>query len=479
MGRMARVVMVFVNAAWTPATFALAMGCGSEPGVEQATSAPAGSPAVDNDLEPLAARVCRPGQRRCTGDAVQTCGSNGQWRTATTCSNQACVNGACTGVCAPGTTRCSGNAVETCSASGKWGSMAPCTGGGTCTNGQCSCPGGQSLCNGVCVNTQTSGANCGYCGHSCTANGSCGSGKCTKWTVASSSITSDPVGVVSDGTNVIWADDGLKEVLEVPVAGSTTGTVLAGDPSFGSMPAPQNSPISIGSGTVVWITSTSAWKATAGVANSGALLPFTFPAGITLLNVGVNTAGTRFIVMDFAGNEMPVFDCPLGSSSCAMDGNTPFSSGIAAGATRAYFPDPTDNVIGEIDFGGPAIHFAASGQSLSSNSTGIAADQNNVYWVNGTQIVKMSQLVGPVTPIAALPSGANGDVMATDGTNVYLTTAATGQVLYAPVAGCCSGSTCCTATPLVPTGTVPTGITVAGGMVFWIDGANIYGVAAP
>jgi hypothetical protein len=164
-----------------------------------------------------------------------------------------------------------------------------------------------------------------------------------------------------------------------------------------------------------------------------------------------------------------------------MDGNTPFSSGMAAGATRAYFPDPSDQVIGEIDFGGAAIHVFATGLSLNGNSTGIAVDTNNVYWVNGTQMVKESQLMTTaVTPIAALPSGANGNVMVTDGTNVYLTTASsTGQVLYEPVGGCCSGSTCCTAPALVPTGTAPNGLAVAGGMVFWIDGTNIYGVAAP
>jgi hypothetical protein len=54
-----------------------------------------------------------------------------------------------------------------------------------------------------------------------------------------------------------------------------------------------------------------------------------------------------------------------------------------------------------------------------------------------------------------------------------------GQVVYVPIAGCCSGGTCCTAADLVPAGGDPSSIAVAGGMVFWIDGANIYGVAAP
>ncbi len=282
---------------------------------------------------------------------------------------------------------------------------------------------------------------------------------------------------MSDGTNVIWADNGLKKVLEVPVAGSTTASVLAQDPTFSSIQSAQNSPISIGSGTVVWVTSTSAWKATAGVAGSGAVLPFTFAAGITLLNVGVNTGGTRFITMDYTGG-LAVSDCPLSGSTCLPDGNeAQFLSGIATTATRGYWPDPGSGTIDESVFGGPAIDVFASGQTL--NGSGIAADQNNVYWVNGTQLVGESELGGAVTPLATLPAGANSDVMAADGKNVYITTASSGQLLYVPVAGCCSGTTCCTASPLVPTGGTPTGVAAAGGMVFWIDGTNIYGVAAP
>jgi hypothetical protein len=429
-------------------------------------------------------------------ESAGSCGTGGAVCAGCVYANASanCNSGACSlGTCNAGFGDCNGNPSDGCETNtntsttycGSCGSGHTCT-GGTCTNGVCNCPSGQTNCGGVCVNLQTNGGNCGRCGHSC-AYGSCGGGTCTQWTVASSSITGTPQGLVSDGKYVIWPDVGLKEVLEVPVGGATSATPLAADPSFSAIQSPQNSPISIGGETVVWVTNTSAWMGTAGVPNSGTLLPFALPGGITLLNVGVNTGGTRFIVMDYTAAQMPVYDCPLtgslSSSSCLMDGTTPFSSGMAAGATRAYFPDSSDQVISEIDFGGPAIHFRATGLSLSTTSTGVAVDTNNFYWVNGTQIVKTSQLSpGSPIPLANLPSGLGGVVMATDGTNVYLTTVVnngSGQLVYVPIGGCCSGSTCCTATDLVPAGGDPTGLAVAGGMVFWIDGSNIYGVATP
>jgi hypothetical protein len=59
---------------------------------------------------------------------VQTCGSNGQWGTATTCPD-ACVDVSCGGVCVPGATTpcadaCSDIGSETCGSNGQWG---PCS----------------------------------------------------------------------------------------------------------------------------------------------------------------------------------------------------------------------------------------------------------------------------------------------------------------------------------------------------------------
>ncbi len=61
-----------------------------------------------------------------------------------TCTNQACVNAACTGVCTPGATQCSttcntlGCTAETCSMVGQWGAATMCP-GGQCGSGQPGC----------------------------------------------------------------------------------------------------------------------------------------------------------------------------------------------------------------------------------------------------------------------------------------------------------------------------------------------------
>ena len=96
------------------------------------THAPPRAPGVLRAPAPTAcvngacAGVCVPGTTKCSGNGVQTCGSDGQWSGAVACSNQACVSGACVGSCTPTTTTCSNNGVETCSASGTYGSPVAC-----------------------------------------------------------------------------------------------------------------------------------------------------------------------------------------------------------------------------------------------------------------------------------------------------------------------------------------------------------------
>jgi hypothetical protein len=92
--------------------------------------------------------VCTPGQTQCTGNSVQSCGSNGQWGPAEPCAYVCSGAGSCTGVCTPGALQCSGNAAQTCDATGNWVTYAGCP---------FVCSGG--VCSGVCVpwTTQCSG----------------------------------------------------------------------------------------------------------------------------------------------------------------------------------------------------------------------------------------------------------------------------------------------------------------------------------
>ena len=126
------------------------------------------------------AGVCTPTATQCSGNGVQTCGSNGQWGAAVACSDT-CASGACSGTCTPGSTQCSGNSAVQMCVSGTWGTPTACTAqacvGGVCT-GECS-PGttqctsdtqvetcgssgqwGETTCPDACLGTGV-GSNCG------------------------------------------------------------------------------------------------------------------------------------------------------------------------------------------------------------------------------------------------------------------------------------------------------------------------------
>jgi hypothetical protein len=83
-----------------------------------------------------------------------------------TCTLQACVSGACTGVCTPGTTNCMSDAqVQTCDPHGQWGPATTCP--AACVN---------VSCGGVCKPAATQG--CSYWNDSCACEDYYGSQTC-------------------------------------------------------------------------------------------------------------------------------------------------------------------------------------------------------------------------------------------------------------------------------------------------------------
>ena len=152
-----KVTLICSGGVWTyTSTCPSGQNCDSTPGSNQGTCAM---------LDPPCTSVS-PGTSVCgSSTTVVQCGPDlVSHSPVQTCTNQACVSGACTGVCTPGATQCSGNGVETCSSSGQWGSTV-------------ACPSTTPSCNaGVCgqpTSCQTSGAgltNCGASSESCCAS---------------------------------------------------------------------------------------------------------------------------------------------------------------------------------------------------------------------------------------------------------------------------------------------------------------------
>jgi formylglycine-generating enzyme len=118
----------------------------------------------------------KPGQAVCSSPttAVQ-CGPDLVSDTPlATCSDQACVNGACGGACVPNATQCSGDTLQTCGVDGKWhdamtcaesctdagcGSFPSCTGGGDGTGSDCGGAGGDAGTNDCCASFPVSGGS--------------------------------------------------------------------------------------------------------------------------------------------------------------------------------------------------------------------------------------------------------------------------------------------------------------------------------
>ena len=78
------------------------------------------APDAPVDAPPDAAFVCMPGAARCTGNAPERCGPDGQWQAQAACLAQTCVDGACQGVCAPGQRTCNVMGASVCDAAGAW-----------------------------------------------------------------------------------------------------------------------------------------------------------------------------------------------------------------------------------------------------------------------------------------------------------------------------------------------------------------------
>jgi hypothetical protein len=287
-------------------------------------------------------------------------------------------------------------------------------------------------------------------------------------------------GLASDGSAVIWADSGANAVFQVTSAG--TGKItLASNSSFSTIASPQSWPIALAGGTVTWGTSDHIWTATVGSANSGKQFPFAFTGGSGIHNLAINPQAT-YVGATFSNsstNNIDLYDCALAGTTCSASGSIApiFALGAVATSSLYLVVDPSGASIDSHAFGSQSFGPFKTGLGTP---TLLAADSNNLYWWNagsGGGIKRMSLLGGTVSDVLTQSQFDSSTTfligLATDGTNVYVTTEATPSALvYGPVGGCC------TPTTLAPA-TNPSVVVAAGSKVFWVDGNTINGIAAP
>ena len=115
---------------------------------------------------------------------------------------------------------------------------------------------------------RTTQTTVGSCGHDCVPGG-CSGGACLPWVVARPPTTLKPVSIASDGTSLVWADEGVGAILQVSTTGGSTAMQLAADSSFGEIAG-----LSLAQGYVVWATDddpAAVWTARVGQPASGTL----------------------------------------------------------------------------------------------------------------------------------------------------------------------------------------------------------------
>jgi len=178
------------------------VGCTPTPGSDAGTG-DAGTLA-DGSSDGGSPRECSAGETRCAGDAVETCGANGQWSTPMSCTSQACVGGMCTGHCSPGARQCSGNGVQTCGSDGNWSQPVACVNqacvSGTCT-GSCAPGATQCLNNGV----QTCGSDGNWSQPVACVNQACVSGACVGLCAPGATQCTEAVGTQTCGSDGQWS----------------------------------------------------------------------------------------------------------------------------------------------------------------------------------------------------------------------------------------------------------------------------------
>jgi len=313
---------------------------------------------------------------------------------------------------------------------------------------------------GPCGDTQSTGTNCGTCGHDC-LGGACVSGACQPFALVAPDSGVAPSILAQDDTYLYWTDYINSTVTRTD---KTTGETLA---MTGMTSLPEG--IALDDAGIYWGDAVGVWRCP----KASCMLD------ITLVSTEANSAIHRLAVDDVgvywteegAGAILTAPKEQQDQTPATLWEGDAATDDLVSDGQRVYFTatDGWLHVVG-VDGGG----VLSVGGPSAGGSSSVTLDDGGVYWsTEGTTsgTIERAQLsdLGDAQDLA--PAQQNPTAIASDGTHVYWLANATSQDGGATmgVFGC---SIAACAPTLLATGAALVWIVVDSAAVYWTDEGN-------
>jgi hypothetical protein len=386
----------------------------------------------------------------CGGSCANKCPVTKHCGASADCLSSACVSGTCTGVCSPGLKTCSGNGVATCNSSGQYDTPVACTSGTqSCQSGACTaCASGTANCDSNAADCETNLNSNATCGKSCGATVACGTGQqCSN---EACQCTGNATLCGSTCVNVMGSDPANCGACQHSCQSSASGACVAGK-CQPILLEKETQPVALAATDLKVF-----WVGTDGYALSAPV------------NGG---AAANFYV---AGNAVDSRLCPT-ATTCMVN--------MAIDATTVYWPSmtvaPPDPFIQAQTLGGNSPYAYGNEQNSNGLYTWVVTDATRIYAAYRSYVVPGGGCGGigvdymTITPRSTttstwtLAAFCRISQMAVDSTNLYWTDLGSPNGTVAP--GVFAAPKLGTTSSAIDSASIPKGIAVYGGVVYWTD----------
>lgn len=332
-----------------------------------------------------------------------------------------CLAGRCV-ACGPNPTptACQDNTPQFCDNTGSYQASAsgPCTGDRTCVAGNCTCT--LTTCGSACIDISMDPNNCGSCSHSC-QTGACVAGKCQPVTLASNQ---HPDGVAVAGGRLFWSGAPITALV---LSNGTYGPLADSQgPCAGA-----EGPIAVDSSNVYWTASYVCEMSLAGGTATSITAMF---SNDTFGELNELAANNRMLFM------IDPFDEQLISSEPSTY-QWPYDSliyTVAADDNGVYWVEGSRSASSyQLEQHGTYTLSDGKKTELASGFTrsdGITVYAKYVYWTTADSVLRVSEAGGTTETVADAQSGPSG--IAVDASGVYWTNrSSNGTIQHAALAG--------------------------------------------